>query len=83
MRANLYAVRVDDDRLVAAEVDDVQAAASLDRGRTVLLATPPELARLARLRNRALVVIASQAFGHVRKSLVGAERTAAHLVPAA
>jgi hypothetical protein len=57
MKRNLYTVTVGSNSLVAAEIDDRQAAVLLDEGHTVHLATQSELARLAREKSRVLVLL--------------------------
>jgi hypothetical protein len=54
---NIYAIRVDEDRIVAAEVNDVVAAMLFDQGRTLLLATEAELAAYARREKRLLTIL--------------------------
>jgi hypothetical protein len=61
MIASLFAVRVEEQRIAAAEISSETAAAMLDEGRSVLLATELELARLARRQNKTLVVFAQPA----------------------
>jgi hypothetical protein len=56
----IYAVRVDADRIVAAEVDDRLAATLFDNGHSILLATKAELAQIAKRRQKSLAVILRQ-----------------------
>lgn len=58
-----YAVRMEPMRLVAAEVRDQTAAAVLDAGQPLLLATEAELIALARRRHMAVTILARQALG--------------------
>ena len=57
MRRNIYAIRVDRDRIVAAEVSDAVAAMLFDDGGALLLATEAELAALARRDKKLLTVL--------------------------
>jgi hypothetical protein len=57
MKRNLYTVRIEPGRMVAVEIPDLTAAVMLDQGRTVLLATPSELAALARRQKRFLATV--------------------------
>jgi hypothetical protein len=60
MKRNLYAVRIEPGRMVAVEIPDTTAAVMLDLGRTILLATPSELAALARRQKRFLATLIRQ-----------------------
>jgi hypothetical protein len=57
MKRNLYTLRIEPGRMVAVEIPDLTAAVMLDQGRTVLLATPSELAALARRQKRFLATV--------------------------
>ncbi|MEN6493024.1 MAG: hypothetical protein ABFD16_01920 [Thermoguttaceae bacterium] len=60
MKVNLYTIRIDSYRLVAAEVAATTAAELLDEARPVLLATQAELAQIARQHHKALVIFSPQ-----------------------
>jgi hypothetical protein len=57
MNRNFHAIRLEPGRIVAAEVTAAGAAALLDKGHTILLATESELRAVARRHNRPLVVL--------------------------
>jgi len=90
MKTNLYAIRVQADYLVAAEVADATAATLFDAGHTILLATEPDLARLARRLNRSLAIFSRNAQnasparhgnGSGRKGLPSGDGSAADRLP--
>jgi hypothetical protein len=57
MKRNVYAVRLEPGRIVAAEISDATAAVLFSEGRSILLATEGELAELARREKRAFVIL--------------------------
>ncbi|MCL4202975.1 MAG: hypothetical protein KJ000_10780 [Pirellulaceae bacterium] len=63
MAQHLYAIRVETNRLVAAEIDPATAAQLLDRACPLLLGTAEHLARVAQRLGRPLVMIARGASG--------------------
>ena len=58
MTLHIFVVRVEEHRVVAAEIQDHAAAASLDAGYPVLLGTAEDLGKVARRLRRPLVTIA-------------------------
>jgi hypothetical protein len=58
MKANLYAVRFEEQRILAAEISDLAAAELLAEGQPILLSTEPELIRLAQRQGKHLSVSA-------------------------
>lgn len=57
MKRNIYALRIEPERIVAAEVDDDAVAVLFDKGNPIFLATRGELAALARRQQKSLVVL--------------------------
>jgi hypothetical protein len=86
VKTSFYAIRIDAYRFVAAEVGAETAAALLDEGRPLLLATQAELVRLASREHKTLVIFSGHQRDHapternlprkVRGSLVGPEHVA-------
>jgi len=58
MTLHYFAVRVEEHRLVAAEIDSSAAAALLDAAHPLLLGTAEDLAKVAQRLKRPLVIIA-------------------------
>lgn len=56
MPAQFYAVRMEADQIVAAEIGDRAAAELLDAGHSVVLATELELHRLVRLHQKQRII---------------------------
>jgi hypothetical protein len=57
MKRNVYALRIESERIVAAEVEDDAAAVLFARGNQIYLATRNELATLARRQQKSLLVL--------------------------
>ncbi|NLY00496.1 MAG: hypothetical protein GXY83_30745 [Rhodopirellula sp.] len=72
MKIHMYAVRMEADQLVAAEIDDATAARLIDSGQPLLLATESELHTLARRQGLHRTVLFRRAAG---RSETGAART--------
>jgi hypothetical protein len=60
MSIPIFAIRVEADLLLAAEIDDQVAATVLDSGQPILLGTAEELADVARRLGRSLVTVAAR-----------------------
>ena len=85
MSVQWYAIQMEPQWLVAAEIGEWAAAIRLNEGRQVLLATVAELRRIARRLDRSLVTISLTASDARRSQAIGSPRAefqAALMAPA-